>query len=202
MRFLKNNLGYTLLCLCLWLIPSHNLKAQVAIKNNLLYSTTATPNLGVEIGVSRKNTVQLFYGLNAWNMNDDRKWKHWVVMPEYRWWLCNTFNGHFFGVHAMGGQFNLANIKVPATGVFFGGDDIRKEVRDKNYEGWFAGAGLTYGYQWILSRHFNLEAEIGAGYMHGWYDKYNCGECGPKIADGDTNYLGITKLGLSLIYLF
>lgn len=202
MRLTRNRLVCTLLCLTLWLIPSYNLNAQIAIKTNLVHGATATPNLGMEIGVARKSTIQLHYGLNPWNMKDNRKWKHWVLMPEYRWWLCNKFNGHFFGLHAMGGQFNLANINVPTTGHFFGGDNIRNEVRDKNYEGSFAGVGLTYGYQWILGRHFNIEAELGAGYVHAWYDKYNCGECGPKISDGQTNYVGLTKLGLSLLYLF
>ena len=33
--------------------------AQVAIKNNLLYDATTTPNLGIEVGVARRSSVQL-----------------------------------------------------------------------------------------------------------------------------------------------
>ncbi len=180
--------------------------AQVAVKTNLLYDATTTPNIGAEIGVGSRSTINLVYGLNAWTFHSDshgdRKAKHWVVMPEYRWWTCSRFNGHFFGVHAMGGQFNAANVDLPIPGFFFSGDNLRNGVRDHRYQGGFAGAGFTYGYQWILGKHWNLEAEAGIGYAHAWYDKYACGECGGKIASGGTNYLGITKLGISILYLF
>lgn len=179
--------------------------SQVAVKTNLLYDATTTPNLGVEVGVGRKQTVQLFYGLNPWKFHSshgDRMAKHWLLMPEWRWWTCSRFNGHFFGVHLMGGEFNAANVDLPIPGAFFGGDNLTKGVRDLRYQGAYAGAGFTYGYQWIISRHWNIEAEIGVGYNHVWYDKYPCYECGAKIASGNTNYAGITKLGLSILYIF
>ena len=179
---------------------------QVAVKTNLLYDATTTPNLGMEIGVGRKNTLQLVYGLNPWTFNSDshgdRKAKHWLLMPEYRWWTCTKFNGHFLGVHLMGGQYNASNLDFPLPGAFFSGDNLVKGVKDSRYQGWYAGAGFTYGYQWILSKHWNIEAEIGVGYNHVWYDKYPCYECGTKLADGSTNYVGLTKLGLSFLYIF
>lgn len=180
--------------------------AQLAVKTNLLYDATTTPNIGLEYATGYRNTINIVYGLNPWSFDSDskgeRKAKHWVVMPEYRWWLCSRYNGHFFGVHAMGGQFNAANVNLPIPGAFFGGDNLAKEVRDYRYQGGFAGLGVTYGYQMILSRHWNLEAEIGIGYNYAWYDKYPCVECGRKIDDGNTNYIGLTKLGLSFVYLF
>lgn len=180
--------------------------AQFAAKTNLLYDATTTPNLGVELGVGNKNTVNIVYGLNLWTFDSkthgERKAKHWLLMPEYRWWTCSKFNGHFFGAHAFGGQFNAGNIDIPLPGGFFGGENLRKGVRDARYQGWFAGVGATYGYQWILSRHWNVEAEVGVGYGHAWYDKYTCTSCSSKIGNGGANYLGITKLGLSILYIF
>ena len=179
---------------------------QVAVKTNLLYDATTTPNIGVEVGVGGKSTVNLVYGLNAWSFNSDshgkRFAKHWVLMPEYRWWLCSRFSGHFFGVHAMAGQLNAANVDLPLPGGFVSGLNLREAVKDACYQGPFAGVGVTYGYQWALSRHWNIEAEIGAGYAHMWYDKYPCGECGLRMEKGHANYLGVTKLGLSIIYVF
>lgn len=178
----------------------------VAVKTNLLYDATTTPNIGMEIGLGNKNTFNLVYGLNPWEFDSDshgkRYAKHWLLMPELRWWTCSKFNGHFFGVHLMGGQMNAANVDLPMPGAFFSGDNIRKGVRDSRYQGWYAGAGVTYGYQWILSRHWNLEAEVGVGYDHIWYDRYPCYECGAKIDTGHSNYVGLTKLGLSLLYIF
>lgn len=123
-------------------------------------------------------------------------------MPEYRWWSCSRFNGHFFGVHAMGGQLNVSNIDLPLPGAFFSGVNLRKIDSGSRYQGWFAGGGLTYGYQYPISNHWNLEAEVGVGYAHLWYDQYPCSECGSKISNGGTNYVGLTKLGLSIMYVF
>ena len=72
--------------------------SQLAVKTNLLYDATTTPNLGAEVRVGSKSTINLVYGLNAWSFKGDSKVKHWLVMPEYRWWTCTPFSGHFFGV--------------------------------------------------------------------------------------------------------
>lgn len=179
---------------------------EVALKTNLLYDASTTPNLGLEVGMGRRVTGQLFYGLNPWTYSGSgstaKKAKHWVLMPEVRWWTCSKMNGWFLGVHAMGGQFNAGNIDAPVPGAFFKGLNVTKAVRDGRVEGTFAGGGITAGYQWILGRHWNLEAELGAGYNHVWYDQYPCSECSKKIADGHSNYLGLTKAGISLMYVF
>lgn len=178
----------------------------LAVKTNLLYDASTTPNIGVELGLGRKTTAQVFYGYNPWKYSgsgaDAKKAMHWVVMPELRWWTCTKMNGWFYGVHAMGGQFNAANVNAPSPGVFFNGADIIKAVRDNRVEGAFAGGGVTVGYQWILSRHFNLEAEVGAGYNRIWYEKYPCAECGTRLEKASSNYAGITKAGLSIMYIF
>ncbi|MBQ8657089.1 MAG: DUF3575 domain-containing protein [Prevotella sp.] len=170
---------------------------QVAVKTNLLYDATATPNLGVEIGLSPRETFQVFYGLHPWKFGhgDDQKYiKHWVVNPEYRYWFCHRFNGSFVGLHGFGGQFDAANVHLP-FGLFPG-------VRDNRYEGWYVGAGVSYGYQWVLSRHWNFEASVGVGVAYLDYDKYGCGICGRKLDDGHKWYVGPTKAALSLLYMF
>lgn len=195
--------GYLLLLTFMACIGAH---AQVALKTNLLYDATTTPNLGVEIGLGKKHSAQVFYGINPWTFNSnskgERKAKHWLVMPEYRWWTCTNFSGWFIGVHAMGGQFNAGNIDIPLPGAFFKGENLQKGVKDFRYEGKFVGGGVTAGYQWILGRHWNFEAEVGVGYDRVWYDKYPCAECGTKLDDAATNYVGVTKVGLSLMYVF
>ncbi len=191
----------------LFLLTSLTVSGQVAVKTNLLYDATTTPNIGVEVGIGGKSTLNLVYGLNPWTFSShthgDRYVKHWVAMPEYRWWTCTRFSGHFFGVHAFGGEMNAANVSLPIPGKFFSGVNLTSAVKSgRRYQGQFIGAGLTYGYQWAMSRHWNLEAEIGAGYGHVWYDRYPCGTCGRKIDKGQTNYVGVTKLALSIIYVF
>ena len=186
-----------ILAVMLLFVQSKTCAQQVALKTNLLYDAATTPNLGLEFGVNKKHTFQVFYGLNPWKMGsgDDRKYiKHWVVNPEFRHWFCHRFNGSFVGVHAFGGQFDAANVKLP-----FG---MYKGLRDHRYEGWYVGGGVSYGYQWVLGRHWNFEASVGVGVAYIDYDKYGCGVCGRKIDDGHTWYVGPTKAALSILYMF
>ena len=58
---------------------------QVALKTNLLYDATTTPNIGAEMGIGKKSSVQLFYGFNPWKFghgNDMKYAKHWILNPD------------------------------------------------------------------------------------------------------------------------
>ncbi len=68
----------------------------VAIKTNLLSDAFFNPNLGIEIGLAPKWTLDVTGQLNAWTLSHDRRWKHWTVQPEARYWLCERFGAHFF----------------------------------------------------------------------------------------------------------
>lgn len=175
----------------------NQVSAQLAVKTNFLYDATTTPNLGLELGIGKKHSMQLFYGLNPWEFDGDnggKYFKHWMLSPEFRYWFCHRFQGSFLGIHALGGEFNAANVKLP-----FG---MYKELRDHRFEGWYAGGGITYGYQWVLSRHWNFEASVGVGAIYAEYKKFECGECGRQTGKDNTVYVGPTKAALSLLYMF
>lgn len=167
---------------------------RVAVKTNLLYDASATVNLGVEIPLAKKWSFDISGNYNAWDFSGGRKWRHILVQPEARYWLCESMNGHFFGLHAHWSKFNIAKVKMP-----FG---LWKELRDKRYEGDLWGAGITYGYALPVGRHWNLEGALGVGYARVIYDKYPCASCGRRIDSGKDNYFGITKLALSIAYVF
>lgn len=180
-----------LMCLCILSVHAQ----QIGFKSNALYWTTTTPNIGMEMEVGKKQTAQIFLGLNPWKQSggDQSRLRHWLVMPEYRYWFNRSFEGWFLGAHALGGQYNVGGVKFP-----FG---LLKGLRNHRYEGWYAGGGITAGKQWNLSKHWNLEASLGLGYIHTAYDKFNCGTCGEKLKSAHKNYVGPTKVALSLIYL-
>lgn len=173
---------------------------RVAAKTNLLSDAVLlSPNLGVEVGVAPKWTVDLSGQLCLWGLNGDKRWKHWLLQPEARYWLCQRFSGHFFGVEGHFGQFNIGGVDI---GINFLGTDLRK-LKDRRYQGWQGGAGLTYGYAWIVAEHWNVEAEIGVGYSYMRYDSFPCASCGTKLSSGAThNYFGLTKAQLALTYVF
>lgn len=186
--------------LLLVIMMAFQTKAQdVAVKTNLLVDVSATVNAGLELGLSNKWTLDLSGNVNAWDVSRKSTWKHWMVQPEVRYWLCDKFIGHFFGFHLHGGQYNIGNLN---NGIKFLGTDFSK-LTDYRYQGWFAGAGIGYGYSWILNRRWNLEAEIGFGYSYTRYDKFECAGCGEKVEEDRTHhYIGPTKAALNLIYVF
>lgn len=170
----------------------------VGLKTNLLGDATLSPNLGLEFGLAPKWSLDVTGQVNFWNINDHR-WRHWLAQPELRYWFCERFAGHFLGFHALGGMYNLGNLK---NNINFLGSDFSK-LTDRRYQGWAAGLGVAYGHAWVLGMHWNLELELGIGWLYTRYDVYPCAECGTKIAnDRDHHYFGPTKAALNLVYLF
>lgn len=179
---------------------SQGLRAQdVGLKTNLISDAVLSPNLGVEVGLAPKWTLDAIGQFNGWTLSHARRWKHWAVQPGVRYWFCDRFGGHFVGAHLHGGQFNMGGFDGRLN-LF--GTDARK-LKDSRYQGWFAGGGVSYGYAWVLCRHLNLEGEIGIGYSYTKFDQFRCSGCGKKVAtDKAHHYFGPTKAAINLVYLF
>lgn len=170
-----------------------------ALKSNLVADGLMNINLGAEVGIAPRWTIDVSGEFNGWTLSHGRRWKHWAVQPEGRYWFCDRFAGHFVGIHAHGGQYNIGGFDGKYN-LF--GTDARK-LKNSRYEGWFVGAGVAYGYAWILGRHWNLEGEIGVGYSYTRYDRYRCAGCGKKLENNKShNYVGPTKAAVNLVYTF
>ena len=170
----------------------------VALKSNLLYDATLTVNAGFEVGFAPRWSFDLSGNYNGWAVNG-HKWKHWLAQPELRYWFCDCLAGHFIGLHVLGGQYNFGNFD---TSLSFLGTDY-SVFADHRHQGWYAGAGIAYGYSFILSRHWNLELELGAGYVYTRYDVFECQGCGRKVEeDKPHHYVGPTKAAVNLVYNF
>lgn len=177
---------------------SHVSAQDWAVKTNIVYDATATANLGVEIGLAPKWTLDFSGNLNAWSKNDKTKWKHWLLQPEARYWFCDRFSRHFVGVHGIAAAFNFGSIK---NNLSFLGTDF-SVLSTMRYQGYAFGGGVAYGYAFMLSKHINLELEAGFGYLYLDYEKFSCSDCGRRIGDGNHHYVGPTKAALNLVFLF
>lgn len=246
----------------------------MALKTNLLYDATTTINLGYEVALNHKTTLDIWVNYNPWKLGNkwvgldeaelpfesataskrDAKLKHLMVQPEIRWWLCEKFNGHFFGAHLHGGVFNVGainifgwgrykdengdylgtkgvemspighnNVKVhgvayqPSTSPYHGlgttsgttleandkywGNADRDGIYTNTFEGWLIGAGVSYGYHWVLGRRLSMEFTIGVGYAYLNYEKNRCTDCKKKLGEGTSHYFGPTRAGISLVYM-
>lgn len=179
-----------ILILCLPAVfPSIASAQHVGVKTNLLYDASTTANLGLEIGLAPRWTLDISANYNPWTFSENKKFKHLLLQPEARYWFCERFNGHFVGLHLLGGPFNAGGIPLG-------------NLKDYRFQGWLAGAGIAYGYQWMLSKHWNLEASLGVGYVQARYDKYECARCGKKLQTGrKEGFVTPTRFAVSIIYL-
>ena len=80
--------------------------------------------------------------------------KTFTLQPEARYWLSKPGSGHFFGLHAHVGWFNV------------------KWNRDRYQDADrpLLGAGVSYGYLLPLGGHWAGEFTLGAGYANMKYD--------------------------------
>ena len=165
----------------------------VAIKSNLLYDMTTTINLGVEIGLSCRWSLDIPFNYNPWKFNDDTRLRHWGVQPEVRYWFCNRFDGWFVGIHGFYAKYNV--------GGWPDWSFVSENMQQSRYQGHLYGAGISAGYSWILKNRWSMEATVGVGYARLMQDKYPCAECGTSMGNKNRNYWGPTKVGLSLVYM-
>jgi|GEM_PF-307786 len=153
-----------------------------AVKTNLLYDALLNVNIGAEMRVAPRWSLDLSADYNNWRLSHGRQWKHWFVQPEVRYWTGGTpFSRHFVAADIITGQFNTT-------------------LNGARRQGWGVGAGVGYGYVWRPSPHWGIEAELAVGYIHFSYDKYPCAGCGRKIASRHRNYVGPVKAAVNVIY--
>lgn len=172
-------------------------KAQ-AIKTNVPLLLVGTPNVGMEFTVSQQFTTNLDI---LWMPYMFKKHEEvlralvgsadlrYYVKPRY-YYTNNMYDGFYLGPYVEAGNFNIG---------FWRGEE-RESYR---YKGWGISAGLSLGYKFYLSKRFRLDLNLGLGYAHLQYDKY---QLGGEWADyplelKDTRaWFGLTKFGVHLVY--
>ena len=178
---------------------------KVAIKTNALYWATATPNIGMEFAMGDRWTFELEGGYNPWNLDSDNntKVKHWLVSPEFRYWFCNSFQGHFIGINANYTQFNIGGLPqgMPNLFVNLNTEVPMPDLSVARIQGWAAGGGLTYGYAFPIARRWNMEFTVGYGLWYTEYDQYESRKCGLFQQAVGRLALGPTTAGISFIYM-
>lgn len=123
---------------------------RIAVKTNGLYDLTLSPSVGLELRALRRTTLNLEFTASVLTKNPvmlGNGLRHVQFAPEVRWWLDgHPMQHHFLGVMGVGALYNF-------------------RWNDTDHDGDAAGLGMTYGYDWMLSRHWNLEATAGFGML-------------------------------------
>ena len=163
-----------------------------AVKTNLLFDVAMMPNIEVELPIGKR------YSLNGelmfpWWLYDGDKYCLQILMGglEGRYWLGKRDNrevltGHFLGLYAGGGKYDLQ--------------------WDRNgYQGeFFIAAGISYGYAHKIARNLRLEYSLGIGLLRTNYEHYHTLDNYQTLLwqnNGRYTWLGPTKLKVSLVWL-
>lgn len=161
----------------------------MAIKTNVPALAVTIPNLGVEFGFGGHFSIDIPVYFRPFTISDSYKLDFWAVQPEFRYWLKQPMKGHFFGLHAHVGDFDIAWDK-----------QIRRKTVDPMW-----GLGLSYGYAVQLGKHWNAEFNIGAGYANAVYNAYDNrpgADHNKFLYKSHKHYFGITRAAVSLVYKF
>lgn len=184
---------------------------KLALRNNLLYDATLTPNIGAELRIDSAWTAGVNIGLNAWDIDKgkNKKWRHLLIAPNVRryfghksdkpadrplWGIsvdsCRKVS--YLELDAIYSHFNVGNTKIP-----FG---LYKSIQDRRLQGDLFALGGKYGYSWILSRDWRLEAEAGIAIGYAWFKENDCDHCGNYYGKGDRIFL-LPQLGINVVYI-
>ena len=142
------------------ILTAQTLSAQYsAVRTNTLGWLAGTPNIGLDVSVSPRWSVE---GCTYWNpiKTGGFRTTAWGASLGARYWRFEPHVGKFVGLHATGGRYDVGG-------------------KTWHYEGFFSGLGMSYGYSWLLKTRWNLTAELGAGifYSHDKKQKYGYGDC-------------------------
>lgn len=164
----------------------------IAFKSNLAEWATASPNLGIEVALWPKLTLDIDGLINPWKWDDrdnlysTKSSRCWAVQPELRYWFCRKFFRSFIGLHGHYGEYDCG-------------------INKYNYDGSLYGAGLSYGYAIPLSKRWRFEMSVGVGWNHLDYEKTD------RLNDykGDVIYydpvvsdkFGLTRAGISFVLI-
>lgn len=168
-----------------------------ALKTNLLFDAAMMPNVEIELPIGKHNR----YSLNGelifpWWLIDGDKYCLQILMGglEGRYWLGSRENrmnrevltGHFLGLYAGGGKYDL-------------------QWKENGYQGeFFIAAGISYGYAHRIGRNLRLEYNIGIGLLRTDYRHYHARDNYQTLLwqeNGKYTWLGPTKAKISLVWL-
>ena len=190
----------------------------LALRTNLLYDATLSPNLGVEVRLDSTWSAGINVGFNAWDIDKEKnkKWRHLLVSPNVRHYfghkrdsLCVygyakdgaygilrdsvvTRRMQYFEGNIIYSHYNVGNAKIP-----FG---LYSAIKDRRLQGDLLALGAKYGYAWILARDWRIEAEAGVAVGYAWFKEYDCDHCGTYYGKGDRIFL-LPQLGINVVYI-
>ena len=174
------------------LLEQSQRKTCLALKTNMLFDIALIPNIEIEVPVGKHWSLngELMF---PWWLFDNDKYCMQILSGglEGRYWLGNRnkhdiLTGHFAGLYAGGGKYDL-------------------QWKEKGYQGeFFIAAGISYGYAKRVSRNLHLEFNLGIGMLRTNYRHYHARDSYQTLLwqnNGRYTWFGPTKAKISLVWM-
>lgn len=167
----------------------------IALKTNLLFDAAMMPNIEIEVPMGNRWSINAEY-MFPWWLFDSDKYCMQILMGglEGRYWLggrkkrqqTEVLTGHFLGLYAGGGKYDL-------------------QWDDNGYQGeFFIAAGISYGWATRIARDLRLEFNIGIGLLRTDYRHYHARDNHQTLLwqeNGRYTWFGPTKAKISFVWL-
>ena len=167
----------------------------LALKTNLLFDAALMPNIEVEVPFGKRWSLNGSLMFPWWLMGGD-KYCLEILMGELegRYWLGSRearnsreiLTGHFLGLYAGGGKYDL-------------------QWKENGYQGeFFIAAGISYGWATRIARNLHLEFSLGIGLLRTDYRHYHARDNYQTLLwqeNGNYTWFGPTKAKISLVWL-
>lgn len=102
----KRDKWLAVITFCGLLLASGARAQRAAVKSDAVLWSVLAPNAGVEVALSRQATLEISGAWKPWTVRSGETFRFWIVQPEGRYWLCEAFEGHFFGAHLHAAQYD------------------------------------------------------------------------------------------------
>ncbi len=166
-----------------------------ALKTNLLFDAVLMPNVEIEVPIGKRWSVNGEYMFPWWLLDGDKyalqilmgglECRHWLGSRESRM-NREVLTGHFLGLYAGGGKYDL-------------------QWKENGYQGeFFIAAGISYGWTTRIARNLHLELNIGIGMLRTDYRHYHARDNYRTLLwqeNGKYTWFGPTKAKISLVWL-
>ena len=183
--------------------PEWTKRTIFALKTNALYDAVTAFNYSVEVPVGKRFSMAWQHYFPWWHTKKELKYclQYLTLGGEFRWWVAprprpesenrmlrDVLTGHFIGVYGFWGKTDIQVLRTigmyQCANVF--------------------SVGLTYGYSLPITRHWNMEFSISAGYAQIPYQHYIPSEDWQFLwrdpeNTGVLHYFGPTNVAVSFV---
>lgn len=188
LNFFKKSLvpKYAVLAILFFASATAMSAQRIALTTNLLEDVVLAPNVGVEVVVADRQTLSFDLTAAPYKLTEHFYNKCMTVRAGYKFWFDQALYAHHLSVDLLATSTDLA-------------------VGEYSFQYECVGAGIGYGYSFILGKRLNLVPSLGIGLAYGRrYEGYDhMSESWEGIQASETSGLMpvITKLSIAIQYV-